>query len=130
MKSNKLKLMFKKIKQLVFNIKALIILLIVLIIIGWGLTVYFGLKLNSNKDVCLDYRIKIEKLNYYSTLLSKSMKLIRENKSLDILEEDVRLLDNGAVLAEWEDVVVSGNKKEEVDNYLDTIIDSLTFFSK
>ncbi len=122
--------MFKKIKQLVFNIKALIILLIVLIIIGWGLTVYFGLKLNSNKDVCLEYRSKIEKLSYYSNLLSKSMKLIRENKSLDVLEEDVRLLDNGAVLSEWEDVVVSGNKTEEINNYLDTIIDSLTFFSK
>lgn len=122
--------MFKKIKQLVFNIKALIILLLALIIVGWGLTVYFGLKLNSNKDVCLDYQTKIERLNYYSILLAKSMKLIRNNKSLDILEDDVRLLDNGAVLAEWENVVIGGNKKEDVNNYLDTIIDSLTFFSK
>jgi hypothetical protein len=122
--------MFKKIKQLVFNIKALIILLIVLIVVGWSLTIYFGLKLNSNKDVCLDYQAKIEKLNYYAILLSKSMKLIRENKSLDVLEDDVRLLDNGAVLAEWENVVIGGNKKEDVNNYLDTIIDSLTFFSK
>jgi hypothetical protein len=39
-------------------------------------------------------------------------------------------LDNGAVLAEWENVVIGGNKKEDVNNYLDTIIDSLTFFSK
>jgi len=122
--------MFKKIKQLFFNIKALIILLVVLIVIGWGLTIYFGLKLNSNKDICLDYRTKIEKLNYYSNLLSKSIKLIREEKSLDVLEEDVRLLDNGAILAEWEDVVVSGNRTEDVNDYLDTIIDSLTFFSK
>jgi len=122
--------MFKKIKQLVFNIKALIILLIILTVMGWGLTIYFGLKLNSGKDVCLDYRVKIEKLNYYSNLLSKSMKLIRENKGLDTLEDDVRLLDNGAVLAEWEDVVISGNKKEDVNDYLDTIVDSLDFFSK
>ena len=120
----------KKIKQLVFNIKALIILLIVLIVIGLGLTVYFGLKLNSKKDVCLNYQSKIEKLNYYSTLLAKSMKLIRENKSLDVLEDDVRLLDNGAVLAEWENVIVSKNKQADVNNYIDTIIDSLTFFSK
>jgi hypothetical protein len=120
----------KKIKQLVFNIKALIILLIVLIVIGWGLTIYFGLKLNSKKDACLNYQSKTEKLNYYSTLLAKSMKLIRENKSLDVLEDDVRLLDNGAVLAEWENVIVSKNKQADVNNYIDTIIDSLTFFSK
>lgn len=122
--------MFKKIKKLIFNIKALIILLIILIVAGWSLTIYFGLKLNSNKDICFDYMTKIEKLSYYSNLLSKSMKLIRENKSLDVLEDDIRLLDNGAILAEWEDVVIGGNKKEDVNDYLDTIIDSLTFFSK
>lgn len=122
--------MFKKIKQLFFNIKALIILLVVLIIIGWGLTIYFGVKLNSKKNICIDSQTKIEKLNYYSNLLSKSMKLIREEKSLDVLEEDVRLLDNGVVLAEWEDVVVGGNKERDVNDYLDVIIDSLIFFSK
>ena len=122
--------MFKKIKRIFFNIKALIILLIVLIIIGWGLTIYFGLKLNSKKDIYLNYQSKIEKLNYYSTLLAKSMKLIRENKSLDTLEDDVRLLDNGAVLAEWENVVVGKNKQVDINNYIDTIIDALTFFSK
>ena len=122
--------MFKKIKRIFFNIKALIILLIVLIIIGWGLTIYFGLKLNSKKDIYLNYQSKIEKLNYYSTLLAKSMKLIRENKSLDTLEDDVRLLDNGAVLAEWENVVVGKNKQVDINNYIDTIIDDLTIFSK
>lgn len=122
--------MFKKIKQLFFNIKALVILLVVLIIIGWGLTIYFGVKLNSKKNICIDSQTKIEKLNYYSNLLLKSMKLIREEKSLDVLEEDVRLLDNGVVLAEWEDVVVGGNKERDVNDYLDVIIDSLIFFSK
>ena len=122
--------MFKKIKRIFFNIKTLIILLIVLIVIGWGLTIYFGLKLNSKKDICLNYQSKIEKLNYYSTLLAESMKLIRENKSLDTLEDDVRLLDNGAVLAEWENVVVGKNKQADINNYIDTIIDALTFFSK
>jgi hypothetical protein len=122
--------MLKKIKQLVFNVKALMILLIVLIVIGWGLTIYFGLKLNSKKDICLNYQAKIEKLNYYSTLLAKSMQLIRNNKGLDTLEDDVRLLDNGAVLAEWENAVNGGNKKDDANNYIDAIIDSLTFFSK
>jgi len=122
--------MFKKIKQIVFSIKALIILLVVLIVIGWGLTIYFGTKLNSKKDICLDYQTNKEKLNYYANLLAKSMKLIREEKSLDVLEDEVRLLDNGALLAEWEDVVIGGNKEEDVNDYLDVIIDSLNFFSK
>jgi len=130
MKSNRFKDMFQKIKQLIFNVKALIILLIILIIIGCGLTIYFGLKLNSSKDTCTDYRVKIEKLNSYSNLLSKSIKLIRENKSLDILEEDVRILDNGVILAVWEDVVISKNKEEKINDYIDAIIDSLIFFSK
>jgi len=122
--------MLKKIKQLVFNIKALIILLIILIVVGWGLTIYFGIKLNSKKDICIDYKTQMEKLNYYSNLLFKSVKLIREEKSLDVLEEDVRLLDNGVVLTEWEDVVIGGNKERDVNDYLDVIIDSLIFFSK
>lgn len=122
--------MFKKIKQLFFNIKTLIIILIVLIVISVGLTVYFGIELNSNKGLCAKDQTKIEKLNYYSVLLAKSMKLIREEKSLKELEDDVRLLDNGVLLAEWENVVFSGNKKEDVNDYLDVIIDALSFFSE
>jgi hypothetical protein len=122
--------MLKKIKQLLFNVKALIIALIVLILISGGLTIYFGVKLNSNKNICVDDQTKIEKVNYYSTLLSKSILLIRKEKSLKELEDDVRLLDNGVLLAEWENVVFSGNKEEDVNNYLDVIIDALVFFSK
>jgi len=125
----KIKNMFQKIKKIFFNIKALIIVLIVLIIIGWGLTIYFGIKLNSKKDFCSNYQTKIEKLNYYSTLLAKSMKLIQENKSLKELEDDVRLLDSGPLLAEWENAVFTG-KQTDINNYLNVIIDSLTFFSK
>jgi hypothetical protein len=121
--------MFKKIKKIFFNIKALIILLVVLIVIGWGLTIYFGLEISSSKNLCSAYQNKVEKLSYYSDLLKESTELIRENKSLDVLEDDVRLLENGALLAEWENAVVSG-KKEDAEHYLDVIIDSLTFFSK
>ena len=122
--------MFEKIKQAIWNIKALIIFLIILIIIGWGLTIYFGSKINSEKGFCTEAQEKSVRLNYYSSLLSKSMQLIRQNKSLDVLEEDVRLLDNGTLLATWENVVFGGNKQQDVDDYLDVIIDSLNFFSK
>jgi len=121
--------MLKKIKRIFFNLKALIIALIILIIIGWGLTIYFGIELNSKKDFCSSYQTKIEKLNYYSTLLAKSTKLIQENKSLKELEDDVRLLDSGPLLAEWENAVFTG-KQTDINNYLNVIIDSLTFFSK
>jgi len=121
--------MFKKIKKIFFNIKALIILLIVLIVIGWGLTIYFGLKLNSDKNLCSSYQSKLEKLGNYADLLKKSEDLINQNKNLDVLESDVRLLENGTLLAEWENAVVSG-KKEDANNYLNVIIDALTFFLK
>ena len=121
--------MFKKIKQLFFNIKALIIAFIVLIVISASLTIYFGVKLSSNKNLCTKDQIKIEKLNYYSVLLSKSTKLVREDKSLKELEDDVRLLDNGVLLAEWENAVAT-NKKQDAESYLDVIIDALIFFSK
>lgn len=122
--------MFEKTKQMFLNIKTLIIILVVLIVISAGLAVYFGVKSNANKDICAKEQAKIEKLNYYSALLAKSIKSIREEKSLKELEDDVRLLENGVLLAEWESVVFSGNKKENTDNYLDVIIDALNFFSK
>jgi hypothetical protein len=122
--------MFKKIKQLFFNIKALIVVLIVLVVVGAGLTIYFGTKSSADKDLCAKDQTRIEKLNYYSVLLAKSMKLVREGKSLKELEDDVRLLENGVLLAEWENVVFGGNKQKDVDSYLDVIIDSLSFFSE
>lgn len=122
--------MFKKIKQIIFNIKALLIILIILTVISAAAAIYFGTKVNSNKGFCTKLEERMEGLNYYSSLLEKSIKLIRENKSLDVLEDDVRLLDNGVLLAEWEDVVFSGNKEQDVNDYLDVIIDSLNFFSK
>ncbi len=121
--------MFKKLKKIFFNIKALIVLLIVLIVVGWGLTIYFGVKINSRKDVCTDHELKTEKLNYYVQLLQKSRDLIDRNQSLVDLEDEVRLLDNGVLTAEWENAVAT-NRKEDANNYLDVIIDALVFFSK
>lgn len=121
--------MFKKIKQLFLNVKALIIVLIILIVVSSGLTIYFGIKLNSNKNLCVDNENSAEKLNYYSVLLSKSINLIRENKNLNALEDDVRLLESGVLLAEWENAVATG-EKEDAERYLDVIIDALIFFSR
>lgn len=120
--------MFKKIKQSIFQVKILIIIFIVLIIVGWGLAIYFGLKTTGQGSSVCEKRL--EKLHSYSVLLGDSMKLARENKSFDILEMDIRLLDNGSLLNVWENVVFGGNQKEDLDYYFDVIIDSLRFFSK
>lgn len=111
------------------NIKTLIILLIVLVVIGWGLAIYFGLKEKPQTptSTCQE---TIEKLRSYALLLDKSTKLARQDKGFEDLEMDIRLLNNGTLLAEWEDVVFGGNQKEDLENYFDVIIDSLKFFSK
>lgn len=121
----------KKIRQVIFKVKALIVVLIVLAIIGWFFAIYFGLKINKTEPTsnlpCVE---RLEKLHSYSVLLDESNQLVRQEKSLDILEKDILLLNNGSLLAEWEDVVWGGNQKEDLDNYFDVIIDSLKFFSK
>lgn len=121
----------KKIRQVIFKVKALIVVLIVLAVIGWFFAIYFGLKVNKTEpSLNLPCAERLEKLHSYSVLLDESNQLIRQEKSLDILERDILLLNNGTLLAEWEDVLWGGNQKEDLENYLDVIIDSLKFFSK
>ncbi len=121
----------KKIRQIIFKVKALIVVLIVLAVIGWFFAIYFGLKINKTEPTsnlpCVE---RLGKLHSYSVLLDESNQLARQEKSLDILEKDILLLNNGSLLAEWEDVVWGGNQKEDLENYFDVIIDSLKFFSK
>jgi flagellar basal body-associated protein FliL len=117
----------KKIKEIIFRTKVLIIVLIILAIVGWGLTAYFAFKKKAPTITCGE---RLEKLNSYALLLNKSTELARQNKSFEVLEMDVRLLDNGTLLAEWEDVIFGGNQQEDLNNYFDVIIGSLTFFSK
>ena len=123
--------MFGKIKQSFLKTKVIIIVLLVLAVVGWGFMIYFGIKANKAEKLssvsCLE---KIEKLNNYASLLDKSNKLVRQEKGLEDLEQDVRTLNNGSLLNEWQNVVFGGNKKKDLDSYFDTLIDSIMFFSK
>jgi len=123
--------MFGKIKQLFLKTKVIIIVLLVLAVVGWGFMIYFGIKANKAEKLssvsCLE---KIEKLNNYASLLDKSNKVVRQEKGLEDLEQDVRTLNNGSLLNEWQNVVFGGNKKKDLDSYFDTLIDSIMFFSK
>ena len=93
--------------------------------------VYFGIKANKAERMtsfsCLE---KVERLNAYAILLDKSIKLARQEKGLEELEQEIRALKNGTLLAEWQNVVFGGNKKKDLDSYIDVILDSLMFFSK
>ena len=120
--------MFKKIKQAIFKIKVLIIILIVLVVVGWGLAIYWGLQAQTSIPATCEKRL--EKLHTYAVILDESTQLARQDKSFDTLEMNIRLLDNGVLLAEWEDVVFGGNQKKDLENYFDVIIDALKFFSK
>ena len=118
---------FGKIKEFIFKIKVLTIILVILAVSGWAVVIYLSLKEESPVITCGE---RLEKLNAYALLLDKSRKLARQDKSLDVLEMDIRLLDNGSLLAEWENVVFGGNQEEDLEYYFDVIIDSLKFFSK
>jgi len=122
---------FKSVKLAIFKIRTLIIVLVILVIIGWGFMIYFGIKANKAEKMtsfsCLE---KVERLNAYAILLDKSIKLARQEKGLEELEQEIRELKNGTLLAEWQNVVFGGNKKKDLDSYIDVILDSLMFFSK
>jgi len=117
----------KKIRQVILKVKILIIILAILAVSGWGLAIYFSLKAQPPSLTCGE---RLEKLYSYALLLDESIRLARQDKSFDVLEMNVRLLDNGTLLAEWEDVVWGGNQKEDLEAYFDVIIDALKFFSK
>ena len=123
----KILMRLKKIKEVILKIKVLIIILIILAVSGWALAIYFSLQERPQPITCGE---RLEKINSYILLLDASTQLAREEQSFDVLEMDIRLLDNGTLLAEWEDVVFGGNQKEDLDNYFDVIIDSLKFFSR
>lgn len=124
-------MIFGRLKNFILKTKVIIIILLVLAIVGWGFMIYFGIKANKAERLssasCLE---RLEKVNAYGVLLDQSNKLARQNKGLEVLEQNVRALKNGTLLAEWQNVVFGGNQKKDLDNYFDVILDSLIFFSK
>src|SRR4030066_149755 len=98
--------MFGKIKKIFLKKKALIIVLAALAVVGWMFVIYFGIKMNQTKEMtsekCLE---KLSKVHAYSEILDKSNKMARQEKSFDVLESDIRALNNGTLLAVWQNVV-------------------------
>ncbi len=123
--------MFEKIQKVILNKKFLMILLSFLAIAGCFFAVYFGIRMRKAEKMTSVNCVKsIERVNAYGTLLDKSYKLVRQKRGLEVLEEDIRALNNGTLLAAWQSVVWGGNKHEDLNDYFDTILDSIIFFSK
>ena len=123
--------MFGKIKKIFLKKKALIVVLVALAIIGWVFAIYFGIKINQTKETnSVNYLEKLDKVRAYSEILDKSNKMARQEKSFDVLEPDIRALNNGTLLAVWQNVVWGGNKEEDLNDYFDTLLDSIILFSK
>jgi len=123
--------MFGKIKDIPLKKKVLIIVFVILFLVGWFFAIYFGIRVNRAGNMSLsEYSAKMEKVHAYSVILGQSNQLAREKKSFTVLENDIRALDNGTLLATWQNVVLGGNKEQDLNDYFDTLIDSLIFFSQ
>lgn len=121
--------MFGKIKKIFLKKKALIVVLVALAVVGWVFAIYFGI--NQKKELTsTQCSQKLAKVSAYSELLDESNKLVRQKKGLEVLEADVRALNNGTLSAIWQNVVLGGNKEDDLNDYFDTILDSIMLFSK
>jgi hypothetical protein len=121
--------MFGKIKKIFLQKKTLGVILAALAIVGWVFAIYFGL--NQEKEISpTQYSQKLDKVRAYGELLDESNKLARQKKGLEVLEADVRALNNGTLSAVWQNVVLGGNREDDLNDYFDTIIDSIMLFSK
>jgi len=121
--------MFGKIKKVLFQKKVLILVLAALAAVGWVFAIFFGIKLNNkvSSSECME---KLAKVNAYSSILDQSNKLARSEKSLSTLEDQIRDLGNGSLFAVWQNAVSGGNKEQDLNDYFDTLVDSINFFSK
>lgn len=127
--------MFKRVKKTCFNTKALIIALIILVIIGFGLTVYLGIKMVNLKKEFREIgpREKLERIYSYVLVLDKFEKFKAEEgekKTVVALEKAVLATDSGVLKNLFDEMIFSGNDEKDMNYFLDAIIDSLKLFSK
>ncbi|MBD3282318.1 MAG: hypothetical protein GF387_01800 [Candidatus Portnoybacteria bacterium] len=114
-------------KKKIGRLHIIIAILAILAVIGWAVSIYLIAKPDQPQITCGE---RFTKLNSYATLLEDSTRLARQEKSLAELEQQVRALDSGSLLSEWQAVVLGGNREEDLNDYFDIIIDSLKFFSR
>lgn len=125
---------FIKSKKKYLGIKILIVALIVLMVIGFGLAVYFGTKVaNLKKEFSeIGPQEKMETIHSYALVLEKFEEFKRkegaENTSA-ALERAVLATDSGVLKTLFDEIVLGGNLKKDMEYFLDAVIDALKFFS-
>jgi hypothetical protein len=127
--------LLKKIKRTCLNIKTLIIALVVLVIIGFGLAVYFGVKVNNLKKEFAEIgpQEKLETIHSYAVVLEKFEEFKRKEGAEDTtaeLERGVLATGSGVLKNLFDEMVLGGNLEKDMEYFLDAVIDSLQFFSR
>ena len=123
-----------KSKKKRLGIRILIVALIVLIIIGFGLAVYFGVKVSNLKKEFAEIgpREKLETIHSYIVVLEKFEQFEREEGAGDTtaaLERAVLRTNSGVLETLFDEVVLGGNLEKDMEYFLDAVIDALQFFS-
>ncbi len=131
----KILLSFKKLKEIHFTTKTLIIVLVILAVIAFGLAIYFGVKATGLKKEFSEIgpREKLEKIYSYALVLEKfrefEKKEGRDNANV-ALERAVLATNSGVLKSLFDDMIYGGNLKKDMEYFLDAIIDSLKLFSQ
>ena len=125
---------FTKSKKKRFGIRILIVALIVLMVVGFGLAVYFGVKVSNLKKEFAEIgpREKLETIHSYTVVLEKFEQFKREEGAGDTtvaLERAVLRTNSGVLKTLFDEVVLGGNLEKDMEYFLDAVIDALQFFS-
>jgi len=126
---------FFRSKKTLSKSKILITVLIVMVVVGFALAIYFGIKAaNFKKEFGeIGPPEKLEKIHSYAVTLEKFEAFRRKEGAKDTtaeLERAVLATDNGVLKTLFREIVLGGNLEKDMNYFLDAVIDSLKFFSK
>lgn len=116
------------------GIRILIVALIVLMVVGFGLAVYFGVKVSNLKKEFAEIgpQEKLETIHSYTVVLEKFEQFERKEGAGDAtaaLERAVLRTNSGVLKTLFDEMVLGGNLEKDMEYFLDAVIDALQFFS-
>ncbi len=128
-------LSFKKLREIRFTTKTLIIALVILVVIGFGLAIYFGVKTTNLKKEFSDIgpKEKLDRVHSYIVALEKFEEFKREEgagNTTTELERAVLATGSGVLKNLFDEVIFGGNLEKDMEYFLDAIVDSLKLYSK
>ena len=126
---------FIKSKKKCLNIKTLVVVLVVLVVIGFALAIYFDIKAVTLKKEFSEIgpQEKLERVYSYAVVLEKFEEFRRTEGKSDTtvaLERAVLATHSGVLKNLFDEMIYGGNLKKDMDYFLDATIDSLKLYSK